>query len=105
MQNKKLYADLTKELIEILVAVRAKIDNGSDCDWSYFQSPQEAHNEIDKYISELQNGDLGSLSVISMHFAPTAGYQELSIQNNWSDEYLQLADKFDLIETKLSNFS
>ena len=105
MRDKKLYSNLTNDLIEILRTVKTKIGVDSDCDWSYYESPLDAHREIDKYISELQNGDLSSLDEIKMHFAPTSAYQELSMQNNWSEEYLKLADKFDLIESKLSNFS
>lgn len=105
MPEKDLYDNLANDLIEILKRVRVNVGNDSDCNWSYYESPQDVHKEIDKYISELKNGNLDSLSEIRMHFAPTSGYQELSMQNNWSKEYLELADKFDLIESKLRNFS
>lgn len=96
---------LTKELIAVLLAVRAKIHNNSDCVWSYYESPQQAQNEIDQYISDLGKGNIDSLTEISVHFAPTSAYQELSLQNGWSDEYLNLAEKFDNIHAMLKSCS
>lgn len=95
MPNNKSYINLANDLIEILQTIKAKVHINSICDWSYFNSPEDVHKEIDRYISELKNGNLASLNEIKMHFAPTSGYQELSMQNNWSAEYLKLAEKFD----------
>ncbi len=96
---------LAQELISILKTVRVNISDDSDCDWSYFETPQQARSEIDQYIVELKNANMASLPDISTHFAPTAGYQELSLQNGWSDQYIELADKFDTIHSKLKNCS
>ncbi|MBN8688221.1 MAG: hypothetical protein J0M10_14440 [Chitinophagales bacterium] len=105
MSEKKLAVNLINDLINILKAVKAKVGKDSDCTWSYFKSAQDVHAEIDKYISELEKGNTGSLSEIRIHFAPASGYQELSMQNNWSEEYLALAGRFDILATQLSKFS
>lgn len=105
MSEKRLPADLLNDLIDILKTIKTNVGNESDCTWSYYQSPQEVHSEIDKYISELESGDPGSLNEISAHFSPASGYQELSMQNNWSDAYLELAERFDMIASQLSKFS
>jgi len=94
---------LTLELIEVLKAVKANIKDDADCIWSYFETPQDAQNEIDRYVAELEKGNLNSLHEISVHFAPTAGYQELSLQNGWSNEYIKLSERFDKIESGLKN--
>lgn len=105
MPENKLPVNLLNDIIGILKTVKANVGNESDCNWSYYQSPQEVHSEIDKYIAELERGNPGPLSEIRIHFAPASGYQELSMQNNWSEEYLELAERFDMIESQLSKFS
>jgi len=92
---------LTEELIKILKEVKANIHDDADCMWSYFETPQDARNEIEQYVAELEAGNISSLQDIRLHFAPTAGYQELSIQNGWSNEYIKLSDRFDKIESEL----
>ncbi len=94
---------LAQELIGILKAVKANIHEDSDCMWSYFETPHQAQNEIDQYVAELEVGNLSSLIDISTHFAPTSGYQELSLQNGWGDEYMKLSERFDKIQSKLMN--
>jgi hypothetical protein len=94
---------LTQELIGVLKAVKANIRDDSDCMWSYFETPHQARNEIDKYVTELEVGNISSLVDLSTHFAPTSGYQGLSLQNGWSDEYMKLAERFDNIQSKLKN--
>jgi hypothetical protein len=96
---------LTHELIGVLEAVKANIRDDSDYMWSYFETPQQARTEIDQYVAELEVGNISSLPDISTHFAPTSGYQELSLQNGWSDEYMKLAGRFDNIQSKLKNCS
>jgi hypothetical protein len=96
---------LIQKLIKVLKAIKANIHDDADCTWSYYETPQKARNEIDQYISELEKGNINSLPEISVHFAPTSAYQELSLQNNWSKEYLKLSTQFDKIQGGLKNCS
>jgi hypothetical protein len=97
--------ELCQELIEILKSIRKNIKDDAECIWSYYENPRQAHNEIDKYIIELETENISSLSEIQVHFAPTSAYQELAMQNGWSDDYMKLATKFDIIDDKLKNCS
>ena len=96
---------LLQELIAILKAIKANIHSDSDCSWSYYETPQQVHDEIDHYISELEMGNSASIEDISVHFAPTAMFQELSLQNNWSKEYLLISSQFDKIVKELKKCS
>ncbi|MGG9962381.1 hypothetical protein [Ferruginibacter sp. SUN106] len=93
----KSYEQLVTEVIQILVKVKNNIRDNSDCIWTYYETPEQMRSEIDKYILELEKGSTMFLDKIYMHFAPTAAYQEHSIANGWSDEYLELAGRFDKI--------
>lgn len=77
--DKKSKSQLIQELIEMLLIVK------------------------DKLISELKTGNKQSLDEVSVHFAPTAAYQEHSMANGWSDEYLKIAEEFDHIKEMLQN--
>ena len=96
---------LLQELIAVLKSIKSNIHDDADCTWSYYESPQKAHDEINQYITELEMGNIDSLPEISVHFSPTSAYQELSLQNNWSKEYLELSSQFDRIQRKLKNCS
>lgn len=62
-------------------------------------------DDIDKYIDGLEKGDTRFLEDIDLHFAPTAAYQEHSMANDWTDEYLCIADRFDKIYKAFRNSS
>ncbi|MFT3911431.1 MAG: hypothetical protein QM737_18555 [Ferruginibacter sp.] len=89
----------------MLTIVESYIKDDSDLTWVYYETPAEMRNEIDKYILELGKGNIESLDEISMHFSPTAAYQEHSMANNWTDEYHKLAEKFDNIYEALKKYA
>lgn len=63
--------------------------------YTYWQDPQEAIEEINDCIQKLQIGDITILKSIDMLFIATGPFQELSMQNGWSKEYLKVAAQFD----------
>lgn len=89
------------QLIDILLEIKEHIKDESDCIWTYYETPEQIRDEINKYILELENGNMQSLDEINMHFLPTAAYQEHSMSNGWSDEYIKLAGEFDEIYNAL----
>jgi hypothetical protein len=99
------YHQLVQEAISILLNVKEKIKDNSDCVWTYYENSEQMKNEIDNYVLELTNGSLKSLDEIYTHFLPTAAYQEHSMANNWSPEYHKLASKFDKVYVALKNYS
>jgi len=102
--TKKPYEQLTKEVITILTSVRENIKDESDLTWVYYKTVDEMRNELDKYITAFEGGNLEYLDEVNIHFAPTAAYQEHSMSNNWTSEYHNLAAKFDEIYEALKNY-
>lgn len=92
---------MTKDLVDILAKVRTKITDESDLVWTSFETAHKLRNHIDSLIARLQQGDKEVLEDIYLEFAPTSTFQEHSMQNGWSDEYLKLASQFDKIYDRL----
>ncbi|WP_341904773.1 hypothetical protein [Fluviicola taffensis] len=89
-----------EELLRIIEMVKSTVHPETELIYSYFESVDELLKELDELSEEVKKGELNSLNTLSMHFAPTSGFQELSMQNGWSKEYLKLADQFDSIHNK-----
>ena len=96
---------MINELIDILLQVKDKIKDDSDCIYTYYETPQEMRNEIDKYLLELKKGSIIFLDEMCMHFSPTAAYQEHSMGNNWTVEYLKLAEQFDNVYEAIKKYN
>ncbi len=88
---------VNNELIELLTELKKRISDDSDVAWTRFNTVQELRDHIDDFISRLQHGDKDVLNEINIDFAPTSTFQELSISNGWSDDFMKLADQFDRI--------
>ncbi len=94
---------MTKEitrLIEMLKQIKSRTGKDADTSWSSYDDPQEIREELDEYISKLTEGNEDVLDTLNILFAPTSTFQELSIANDWSDEYLAMAEEFDKIYEK-----
>ncbi|WP_430403813.1 hypothetical protein [Fluviicola sp.] len=89
-----------EELLQIIEAIRFTVHPETELIYSYFESVDELLKELDELSEEVKKGELKSLNTLSMHFAPTSGFQELSMQNGWSKEYLKIAEQFDSIHDK-----
>ena len=68
-----------------------------DTDYSFsdWSDGEEAQKEMDAHVTALQSGDLEGLARLRMLFAPTGQLQEISIASGWSEEFLELASRFD----------
>jgi hypothetical protein len=84
-----------KELIDLLTEIKKKITDDSDVVWTRFNTVDELRKHLDKYILLLNQRDKKVINDINIDFAPTSTFQELSIQNGWSEDYIRLASKFD----------
>lgn len=85
-------------IIEIIKTVRDRITDDSDTGWSSkYDNIKAFQDDLDRDLNELLNGNVGILSTFNTHFAPTSSFQEHSMANGWSEEYIQLSDKFDLL--------
>lgn len=88
---------MTKLAIDILLKIRKKITDDSDLNWTSFETADELRKEIDEFISRLEQEDENVMDDIHVHFLPTSTFQEHSMQNGWTEEYMKLASQFDKI--------
>ncbi len=87
--------DKHTEIIEILTIIRSKINSETDVSWTHFNTIEELTQMIDSSIDGLKRNENVVIEELAIHFAPTSTFQELSISNGWTEEYLMLADRFD----------
>ena len=85
------------EIIKIIEIVKSKIHDGSNMGFTSYNSPKELRDELDSYISQLKTNDLSCLEELHSLFLPTCTFQDLSIRNDWDDEYITIAEKFDKV--------
>ncbi|MFT3682797.1 MAG: hypothetical protein QM791_21240 [Ferruginibacter sp.] len=97
MTDDKMIQDLTR----IIQTVKRKFTDESDLLWTTYDTAKEMRDELDLYASQLEKNDLSCLYNLHIHFLVTSNFQEHSLMNGWSDEYLVIAGKFDNIYAKL----
>ena len=88
---------LAKEIILILNKILDFHDKNSNFIYSGFENYDDFKQEIDYYNNALNKNDYDSIYKLSTKFAPTASFQELSMVNNWHNDYLILSNRFDII--------
>ena len=88
---------MDSEIIDLLKEIKQRIKDDSDVFRTNYDTVDDIRKHIDDCILRIQNGDKDVLTDINIDFAPTSTFQELSIQNGWSDHYMILANKFDRI--------
>lgn len=101
----KTYTQLSTEAISILKIIKSKITDDSDFTWVPYTNAEDLRREIDKYVVQLEIKSGYDLEEIYSHFLPTSTFQEHSMSNAWSDEYMELAEKFDEIYKQLKKIS
>jgi hypothetical protein len=94
-------SQLITETISILQAAKKKITDNSDLMWTSFGTAKEFRADIDRCIDGLKNSDAKLLDSAFAHFQPSFDLQEHAMQNDWSDEYMQLAARFDKLYEQL----
>ncbi len=67
----------------------------NDFTWSSFIDQEAALEEIDGCIAALEAGTVDPCA-IGLLFLPTGPIQEVSLSSGWGDEFVALADRFDL---------
>lgn len=95
--------EIAKRLIDIINDVKIYILDDSDMTYCYYETPKDFIIELDKYIQEIQRGNMKVIDDLSVEFAVTSSLQEHSMGNGWSDEFILIADKFDVIERLIKN--
>ncbi|WP_313805662.1 hypothetical protein [Flavobacterium sp.] len=85
-----------KEISKLLKTVKGKISSETDVVWTGFDKPEILITKINLDIEKIEFCDYETLEKVKVDFLPTCTYQELSLSNGWAEEYLEIASKFDL---------
>ncbi len=104
--KKKNQADANRDIeiaIEILRSVKENITEDSDFLWTSYKNAEELNLEISSIILRLEQQDLKAISDVYVHFLPTSTFQEHSLMNDWADNNIKLADRFDKIYERNKN--
>jgi len=87
--------EASKQLIGILEQVKSYVSDDSNMAWTGYESAVELRNEINGHITKIRNFDFENLDSLKTDFLVTCTFQEHSISNGWSEEFLKLASAFD----------
>ena len=83
-------------LIQVLEEARRLIAQPeNDFSWSSWEDAAHALQEIGQLLEEFRRGDFSRRGDLEVVFAPTGPMQELSLSSGWSQEFLQLAGRYD----------
>ena len=94
-----------QEIVKILEEIKSYINEDTDTTWAGFKDAKDFLIELNKDINLLKLCDYETLEKVNIEFLATSTYQELSLSNGWSDEYLILASKFDDLYLKINKIN
>ena len=97
-KNKKEYFN---GVVDLLLIIKGKINPETDINWTTYESPEEIIVELTDSIEALKMSDYATLEKIKGYFFPTCSFQELSLTNGWGEEFLELANRFDILYEKI----
>ena len=78
------------------------MNDTTDINWTSYESVTEIIEELNGYIKLLKANDYKVLEKIKYQFLPTCTFQELSVTNGWGKEFLELANRFDILYEKIA---
>jgi hypothetical protein len=73
----------------------------NDFAWSGWRDYTEAITALDACLGVIDRGELPSRFELAVWFAPTGPLQETSLSSGWSDEFMELAGRFDDVEKRI----
>jgi hypothetical protein len=95
-----------KEVAEIVGGIKSKINDKTDTVWAGFDNVEILISELESDRKQIEFLNFDALKKIMIEFLPTSTYQELAMSNDWSEEYLKIAKKFDSIYQRIEkNFA
>lgn len=107
-QKAHFYKNLSKEqlrfeIIGILNSILIRQQSNSNYTYSVFNTHEEFLTYINNIKDKLKQNDDSVLIDLYHDFLPTGNFKELSINNEWSDDYIKLAKYFDVIYQNLTH--
>ena len=85
----------TEKLVEIIEIIKGKIVPETSIIWTRYNSVAELEITLEKLILGIRANDRETYSKLETLFGPTGSFQELSIDNGWGEEFIQLSISFD----------
>jgi hypothetical protein len=86
---------------EILKQIKELIKSDSDTVWGGYENAGEFLAELNKDIEQIEVCDFNTLNKVQSEFLPASTYQEISVSNDWSDNFLFLAEDFDKLYKRI----
>jgi hypothetical protein len=83
------------ELLIIIYKIALKINSRTKLFYSGYESSESASNEIENYIKRIRKNDISVIEELKLRFAPTGKFQELSMENDWGNEFIEMSKIFD----------
>lgn len=87
---------------QLLRKIKAKIQDDTDVLWTNYNDTKTFIKDLESDIKAIENCDRKTLEKIKINFLPTSTYQEISLSNNWSDEFLRIASEFDNLYNRIT---
>jgi hypothetical protein len=88
------YTDFQK-VRQILEIIKSWTTDETDTVWAGYDNGKEFLIDLNADIEKMKFCDFETLDKLNMEFAPTSTYQEISLSNGWSEDFLKLAEQFD----------
>jgi len=85
------------ELISAFERIIALLENSEDSIWANYtveEAKEILQTELENYKQTQKISDSGK-SRINFLFLPTSALQEISMDNGWGDEYVEISSIFD----------
>lgn len=87
-----------QKLIKVLRQARVLLAlESNDFSWSSWKDQNHAISEIDSITISLENGSIPEIGVL---FAPTGPIQEVSLSSGWAQEFLDLAELYEIVKNQ-----
>ncbi len=94
------YSDFQK-VRQILENIKSWTTNETDTVWAGYDNGEEFLIDLNQDIEKIKFCDFATLDKLEMEFAPASTYQEISLSNGWGDNFLKLAEDFDILHKKI----
>ena len=110
--DKNAFDTLSKKIVgfndfnkigQLLRNLRAKIQDDTDVLWTHFNDTKSFIEELESDIKAIESCDRKTLEKIKINFLPTSTYQEISLSNNWGEEFLKMASDFDNLYNRITD--
>lgn len=94
--KKKLKPEDHKELLVVLKDCLQLLETSEDSDWSEM-GVKEISEKLANAIVKLEQDKLPSKRSLKYLFLAAAPLQEIAMANGWSDQYIGLSSRFDVV--------